>query len=82
MSERTLTGRPSAPRMVSRRLLQQFGVHPKDRDAVALDMRGTSALCVATNHGVLEADIEFLPKPFTRSGLLTRVRDLLAPPER
>jgi putative intracellular protease/amidase len=57
MASRTLTGRPSAPRLVSRRLLQQFGVHPKDADAVALDMRGTRALCIATNHGVLDIGV-------------------------
>jgi putative intracellular protease/amidase len=43
--------------MVSRRLLQQFGVHPKDREAVVLDMRGTRALCIATNHGVLDIGV-------------------------
>ena len=57
MSERTLVGKPSAPKMVSRQLLQKFGVHPKDRDAVALDMQGTRALCVATNHGVLDIGV-------------------------
>jgi putative intracellular protease/amidase len=45
------------PRLASRRLLQQFGVHPKDREAVALDMRGTRALCIATNHGVLDIGV-------------------------
>jgi putative intracellular protease/amidase len=38
-------------------LLQQFGVHPRDREAVALDMSGTRALCVATNHGVLDIGV-------------------------
>jgi putative intracellular protease/amidase len=37
--------------------LQQFGVHPRDREAVALDMTGTRALCVATNHGVLDIGV-------------------------
>lgn len=54
MSNRSRSGKPSVPRLASRRLLQQFGVHPEDRDAVQLDMRGTSALCIATNHGVLD----------------------------
>ena len=57
MSDRTLVGRPSAPKLVSRRLLQQFGVHPRDREAVALDMTGTRALCIATNHGVLDIGV-------------------------
>ena len=58
MSDRTLvTKKPSAPKLATRHLLQQFGVHPKDRDAVSLDMRGTRALCIATNHGVLDIGI-------------------------
>lgn len=57
MSNRSRSGRPSAPRLASRQLLQRFGVHPADRDAVQLDMRGTSALCIATNHGVLDIGV-------------------------
>jgi putative intracellular protease/amidase len=57
MSERTLTGTPSTPRLVSRHLLQKFGVHPKDAEAVTLDLRGTRALCIATNHGVLDIGV-------------------------
>src|SRR5688500_608494 len=57
MASRTLGGKASTPKLVSRRLLQKFGVHPHDGDAVALDMRGTRALCVATNHGVLDIGV-------------------------
>jgi putative intracellular protease/amidase len=57
MSDRTLVRKPSAPKLATRHLLQQFGVHPKDRDAVALDLRGCSALCIATNHGVLDIGV-------------------------
>ena len=57
MSDRTLIGKPSVPKLASRRLLQQFGVHPRDREAVAIDMRGTRALCIATNHGVLDIGV-------------------------
>ena len=57
MANRTLTAKPSAPKLVSRRLLQKFGVHPADPDAVTLDMRGTRALCIATNHGVLDIGV-------------------------
>ena len=57
MSERTHAAKPAMPRLASRRLLQQFGVHPRDREAVALDMRGTRALCIATNHAVLDIGV-------------------------
>jgi len=57
MSDRTLAGKPSVPKLASRHLLQKFGVHPKDRDAVVLDMRGSRALCIATNHGVLDIGV-------------------------
>lgn len=57
MSDRTLSRTPSVPKLASRRLLQQFGVHPRDPEAVALDMTGTSALCIATNHGVLDIGV-------------------------
>ena len=57
MPDRTLARRPSAPKLASRHLLQKFGVHPKDPEAVALDMRGTRALCIATNHGVLDIGV-------------------------
>ena len=57
MSDRSLTRKPSAPRLATRRLLQQFGVHPRDREAVALEMTGTRALCIATNHGVLDIGV-------------------------
>jgi putative intracellular protease/amidase len=57
MPDRTLIEKPSVPKLASRRLLQQFGVHPKDRDALAVDMRGTKALCIATNHGVLDIGV-------------------------
>lgn len=57
MSDRTLTGRPSALRLAGRRLIQKFGVHPADPDAVALDLRGCRALCIATNHGVLDIGV-------------------------
>ena len=57
MSEGTHAARPSAPKLASRRLLQKFGVHPRDRHAVAFDMSGTKALCIATNHGVLDIGV-------------------------
>jgi len=57
MSDRTLRSRPSAPKLATRKLIQQFGVHPKDPDAVTVDMRGFKALCIATNHGVLDIGV-------------------------
>ena len=57
MSDRTLSRKPSVPKLASRRLLQQFGVHPRDPEAIAVDMTGTTALCVATNHGVLDIGV-------------------------
>ena len=57
MSARTLSARPSIPKLASRRLLQQFGVHPNDREPFTLDMRGTRALCIATNHAVLDIGV-------------------------
>lgn len=60
MAKQALIGRPSAPKLASRHLLQQFGIHPRDREAGAikkLNMTGTKALCVATNHGVLDIGV-------------------------
>jgi putative intracellular protease/amidase len=57
MADRTQVIKPSVPRLASRRLLQKFGVHPSDREAVTLDMKGTKALCIATNHGVLDIGV-------------------------
>lgn len=57
MSDRTLGNRPSAPKLATRHLIQQFGVHPKDRDARSLDLRGFTALCIATNVGVLDIGV-------------------------
>ena len=57
MADRTLVGKPSVPKLASRKLLQQFGVHPRDPQAVTLDMRGSRALCIATNHAVLDIGV-------------------------
>jgi putative intracellular protease/amidase len=45
------------PRLAGRRILQAIGLHPDDRDAVTLNMRGARALCIATNHGVLDIGV-------------------------
>lgn len=57
MSARILSATPSLPNRAARRLLRQIGLHPIDREAAALDLAGTSALCIATNHGVLDLGV-------------------------
>jgi putative intracellular protease/amidase len=57
MANRTLAKKPTAPKLATRRLLQQFGVHPRDAEAVHRDMRGFTALCIGTNHGVLDIGV-------------------------
>jgi putative intracellular protease/amidase len=57
MPQRSLVGKPSLPKLASRRLLQQFGVHPEDPEAVSLDLKGFKALCIATNHAVLDIGV-------------------------
>jgi putative intracellular protease/amidase len=57
MPQRSLVGKPSMPRLASRRLLQKFGVHPEDPQATALDLKGYKALCIATNHAVLDIGV-------------------------
>ena len=57
MPQRSLVGKPSLPMLASRRLLQKFGVHPEDPKAVSMVMKGFKALCVATNHAVLDVGV-------------------------
>lgn len=57
MSDRSLNTKPSMARLAGRKLLQQLGVHPNDREAITLDLRGYKALCIATNHGVLDLGV-------------------------
>ena len=57
MRQRLLDSRPSLPHRMERSILRQLGLHPMDREAVALPMAGTRALCVATNHGVLDLGV-------------------------
>jgi putative intracellular protease/amidase len=57
MADRTLSRTPSKPKLAGRRLLQRAGIHPHDPEAVTLDLRGTRALCIATNHGVLDVGV-------------------------
>ncbi|MGE0455052.1 MAG: type 1 glutamine amidotransferase domain-containing protein [Vicinamibacteria bacterium] len=57
MALRLLRPQPSLARRAGRRLLRQVGLHPEDRDAVALRLAGASALCIATNHAVLDTGV-------------------------
>ena len=57
MLSQTITKKVSVPQLAGRHLLQQFGIHPSDSEAAALDMRGTRALCIATNHAVLDIGV-------------------------
>jgi putative intracellular protease/amidase len=57
MMSDTIVRRPSKPQLGGRHLLERFGIHPRDKDAVALDMTGTRALCIATNHAVLDVGV-------------------------
>ncbi|HEY7216400.1 MAG TPA: type 1 glutamine amidotransferase domain-containing protein [Thermoanaerobaculia bacterium] len=57
MTDRILNGRPSLPNRAGRYMLQRVGLHTQDRDGVSLAMAGTKALCVATNHGVLDIGV-------------------------
>lgn len=57
MPERILDPRPSTASRAGRSLLRCIGVHPDDAHATRLDLRGRSALCIATNHGVLDVGV-------------------------
>jgi len=57
MSERLIDPRPSTANRVGRVMLRALGVHMEDRDAERFDLRGRRALCVATNHGVLDVGV-------------------------
>lgn len=57
MSTRLLDPKASAFNLAGRFLLRQLGAHPEDRESVPLDLAGTSALCVATNHAVLDVGV-------------------------
>ena len=57
MNEQVIPRKPSLPRLAGRHLFQKFGMHPADDQPVGLDMSGKRALCIATNHGVLDIGV-------------------------
>lgn len=57
MSAPLIDPRPGLSGKIGRTLLRSIGVHPFDREAAKLDLRGHSALCIATNHGMLDVGV-------------------------
>jgi putative intracellular protease/amidase len=57
MVVRTHSGSPSRVELTGRSVLRRIGLHPDDGEAVGLAMAGTRALCVATNHSVLDIGV-------------------------
>lgn len=57
MSDRLISPTPSATTLAGRVLFRSLGVHPDDREAARLDLHGFRALCIATNHGVLDIGV-------------------------
>lgn len=57
MSDRLLNPKASPLGLAARGLLRLVGNHPEDGDAVPLNLAGARALCVATNHGVLDVGV-------------------------
>lgn len=57
MSQRLIDPNPSLPGRVGRAALRTLGVHPHDREAHRFDLAGARALCIATNHGVLDVGV-------------------------
>jgi len=57
MTKPLINPTPSAAGRAGRWLLQRLGTHPEDREEIRLDLTGTRALCIATNHGVLDVGV-------------------------
>lgn len=57
MTQRLIEPRPGIASRTLRAALRGLGVHPEDHEAERLDLRGRSALCIATNHGVLDVGV-------------------------
>lgn len=57
MSEPLINPKPSTLGKLGRTMLRALGVHPVDREAVSQNLSGCSALCIATNHGVLDVGV-------------------------
>lgn len=57
MNEQVNPRKPSLPRRTGRHLFQKLGMHPVDEETIGLDMSGKRALCIATNHAVLDIGV-------------------------
>lgn len=57
MTNRLIKPQPGILNRAGRALARQIGYHPHDRDAQKLDLKGYSALCIATNHGSLDLGV-------------------------
>lgn len=53
-AERTRMKTPPPPARALRKLLQRAGMHPEDTETIDVALTGRRALCIATNHGVLD----------------------------
>jgi putative intracellular protease/amidase len=57
MARRLIDPNPSLTGRAGRALMRGLGVHPEDREARRLELPGGRALCIATNHGVLDLGV-------------------------
>jgi putative intracellular protease/amidase len=57
MSTKLINPVPSFVGRTARALLRSIGVHPEDNAAGSIDLTGRSALCIATNHAVLDLGV-------------------------
>jgi len=57
VTQRLIDPRPSLAGRAGRAALRAVGLHPHDPDARRFDLAGRRALCIATNHGVLDVGV-------------------------
>jgi len=57
MTQRLIAANPSLAGRIGRAAMRALGVHPHDPEARRFDLRGGRALCIATNHGVLDLGV-------------------------
>ncbi len=57
MTTQLIDPTPSVPGRAGRWVLQRLGTHPEDREAMQLNVPGGRALCIATNHGMLDIGV-------------------------
>jgi putative intracellular protease/amidase len=57
VTQRLIDPRPSLAGRTGRAALRAVGLHPRDPEARRFDLAGRRALCIATNHGVLDLGV-------------------------